>query len=258
MLVNKLLFVVIVMVGILSLPFALYRVLDRIPDDLSSDRSVMASTTIEAARAYMPIGSGLGTFVPVYAMFEKPEDAKDTYVNHAHNEFLEVWLEAGVVGLALIGLFVVWLVRRSVEIWRSAPAPGASQLDWSLIRAATIVPALLLAHSLVEFPLRTGAMMAIMAFACALLIDSPVGAEAEEEVELQAVPKRMRHRTVQGLTPALSSASPASKPNPPAKTSDAPSLSPSERWGADVEWPKEWSKAVHSSSPGSKDAAQKK
>ena len=79
--------------------------------------------------------------------------------------------------LSLTVLFVIWLVRRSIEIWRSAPAPGASQLDWSLIRAATIAPALLLAHSLVEFPLRTGAIMAVMAFACALLIEPPVGAE---------------------------------------------------------------------------------
>ena len=191
--VNKLLVGAIALVGIFSLQFAFYRVLDRIPDPLSGDRVVMASTTIEAARAYMPLGSGLGTFVPVYAMFEKPEDAQDTYVNRAHNEILEVWLETGVLGLALTVLFVIWLVRRSVEIWRSAPAPGASQLDWSLIRAATIAPALLLAHSLVEFPLRTGAIMAVMAFACALLIESPVGAEGTEEAKLQ-VPGRTRHR----------------------------------------------------------------
>ena len=54
----------------------------------------------------MPLGSGLGTFVPVYAMFEKPEDAQDTYVNRAHNEILEIWLETGMLGLALIVVFV--------------------------------------------------------------------------------------------------------------------------------------------------------
>jgi O-antigen ligase len=267
MLVNKLLVGAIVLVGIFSLQFAFYRVLDRISDPLSGDRVVMASTTIEAARAYMPLGSGLGTFVPVYAMFEKPEDVQDTYVNRAHNEILEVWLETGVLGLALTVLFVIWLVRRSVEIWRSAPAPGASQLDWSLIRAATIVPALLLAHSLVEFPLRTGAIMAVMAFACALLIESPVGAEATEEAVFQ-VPGRARHGAKDGLEPVLSFAKRASKPNPqvktglkpvlpsarPApnlqvKTSVAPSHPSSQRWGADIEWPKEWSKAANSPSP---------
>jgi O-antigen ligase len=258
MLVNKLLFGAIVLVGIFSLQFALYRVLERIPDGLSSDRPVMASTTIEAARAYTPLGSGFGTFVPVYAMFEKPEDARDTYVNRAHNELLEVWLEGGVLGLALIGLFVVWLVRRSVEIWRSEPAPGASQLDWSLTRAATMVPVLLLAHSMVEFPLRTSAMMAIMAFACALLIDSPVGAECREGVELRAVPGRTRHRETHGLEPALASARSGSEPNPLVKTSDALSRPPRERWGADVEWPKEWSKSANSQSPGGKDAPHNK
>jgi O-antigen ligase len=267
---NKLLIGVIIVVAIFSLQFALYRFMERIPDSLSSDRAVMASTTIGAARAYMPLGSGLGTFVPVYAMFEKPEDAQDTYVNRAHNEILEVWLETGVLGLVLTVLFVIWLVRRSIEIWRSPPAPGASQLDWSLIRAATIAPALLLAHSLVEFPLRTGAIMAVMAFACALLIEPPVGAECGEGVKRQAIPGRTRHSDRHGLEPALSSAKPASKPKPqvktapepalssasPApkpnlqvKTSDAPSHSSSERWGADIEWPKEWSKAAKSPSP---------
>jgi O-antigen ligase len=276
-LVNKLVIGAIVLVGIFSLQFAFYRVLERIPDPLSGDRAVMASTTIEAARAYMPLGSGLGTFVPVYAMFEKPEDAADTYVNRAHNEILEVWLETGVLGLALSVLFVIWLVRRSVEIWRSAPAPGASQLDWSLIRAATIVPALLLAHSLVEFPLRTGAIMAVMAFACALLIESPVGAECGEGVKRQAIPGRTRHRdrhaepalssakpapkpkpqVKTGPEPALSSARPAPKPNLQVKTSDAPSHPASQRWGADIKWPKEWSKAANSPSPSGTDAPPK-
>jgi O-antigen ligase len=248
MLANKLLLGVIVLVAIFSLQFALYRVLDRIPDPLYSDRSVMTSTTIEAARAYMPLGSGLGSFVPVYAMFEKPEDAQDTYVNRAHNEFLEVGLEAGVLGLALIGLFVVWLVRRSVEIWRSAPAPGASQLDWSLIRAATIVPALLLAHSLFEFPLRTGAMMAIMVFACALLIEPPVSAAFQEEGQLQAVPRRTRRRE-RRVEPALSSVKPSATPD----ASEAPPRSFDQRRGAEGEWAKEWSKAA-----GSKGAPQNK
>jgi O-antigen ligase len=252
----KLLIGVIALVVVFSLQFALYRVLERIPDGLSGDRPVIASTTIEAARAYMPLGSGLGTFVPVYAMFEKPQDAADTYVNRAHNDVLEMWLETGMLGLALMGLFVIWLLRRSIEIWRSAPARGTNQLDWSLIRASTIVPALLLAHSLVDFPLRTGAIMAIMAFACALLIESPVGAEFPKEAKLQ-VPGRTRHRDKRGLEPALSSTRPAPKPNPQVKTSETPSHPSSQRWGADIEWPKEWCEEAKSPSPSDTDAPPK-
>ena len=71
-----------------------------------------------------------------------------------------------------------------MEIWRSAPARGASELDWTLARAATIVVALLVAHSFVDYPLRTGAMMAVMAFACALLIEPPLGAETQRSTDV--------------------------------------------------------------------------
>jgi O-antigen ligase len=252
-LVNKLLLAVIALVAVFSLQFALYRILDRIPDSLAGDRPVIASTTIEAAKAYMPLGSGVGTFVPVYAMFEKPEHAADTYVNRAHNDMLEMWLESGMLGLVLGGIFVIWLVRRSVEIWRSAPDPGLSQPDWYLIRATTIVPPLLLAHSLVDFPLRTGAIMAIMAFACAVLIEPPGDIESTERVKRQAVSEGKRHLDTYGLKPASSiSAKRAPKRITQRKTTDTQCL-PHQRWGADMKWPKEWSKeseAINSLSGG--------
>ena len=143
---------------------------------------------MQAAKAYLPLGSGLGTFIPVYASFEKPEDTLlNTYANHAHNDAAELWLETGLFGLVLAALFVFWFGKRTVEVWRSAPPLGASEVDWSLVRAATIIIALLLAHSFVDYPLRTGAMMAIMAFCCALLIE-PLAAP-EPIVEPQAIIK---------------------------------------------------------------------
>jgi O-antigen ligase len=245
-LVNKLLVGAIALVAVFSLQFALYRFQERIPDSLAGDRPVIAATTIEAAKAYMPLGSGVGTFVPVYAMFEKPEHAADTYVNRAHNDVLEVWLETGVVGLALGGLFVFWLIRRSVVIWWSAPTAGVSRLDWSLIQAATIVPFLLLAHSLVDFPLRTGAITAVFAFACALLIEPPVGTDCEERMKRQAVDHMHG-----GVRPALAAIGSAAKRYPKVKSSNTAPL-PTQKWGSDVKWPKEWSKEPESTnSPSS-------
>ena len=85
---NKLLFGAVALAVTFAAQFALYRIMERFAvDPLQDSRSIFARNTIEAARAYMPIGSGLGTFVPVYAMFEKPEDTfADAYVNHAHND----------------------------------------------------------------------------------------------------------------------------------------------------------------------------
>ena len=129
----------------------------------------------------MPVGAGLGTFRTVYPMFEKPEHVSLFFVNRAHDDILELSLETGVVGLVLMLLFAVWLVRRSLQIWRNPRPDGAIPLDWSLARAGTIVVALLVAHSFVDYPLRTGGMMTIMAFACALLIEPLVVVHSLEE-----------------------------------------------------------------------------
>ena len=127
---NKLLVGAITLAVIFFAQFALYRILERFAaDPLEDSRLSFVAHTIEAAKAYMPLGSGLGTFVPVYAMFEKPEDTViNSYVNRAHNDVLELWLETGVLGLVLMGLFVIWLAARSVKIWRSAP-------PWELARS---------------------------------------------------------------------------------------------------------------------------
>ena len=160
--------------------FALYRMMERFTaDPLQDARIEFARTTTQAAKSFMPVGSGLGTFVPVYAMFEKPQNIlANTYVNRAHNDFLELWLESGLLGLALMAVFVVWFVTRSIAVWGAA-YDDTPPCNRSLARAATLVIGLLIAHSLVDYPLRTGAMMAILAFACALVGRAP-GAKSED------------------------------------------------------------------------------
>jgi O-antigen ligase len=245
---NKVLVGAITLAVMFVAQFALYGILERFAaDPLENSRLSFFAHTIQAAKAYMPLGSGLGTFVPVYALFEQPGDtALNSYVNRAHNDVLELWLETGGLGLVLMGLFAIWLATRSVKFWRSAP-PAACEIDWSLARAAPIIIVLLMIHSLVDFPLRTGAMMAIMAFLCALLIEPPAGAEVVAE---QALPKRTRLRGVRRLEPspalALSKRSfvrPASE-----DLREAPSPGSGGGWGADFQWPDEWRKP---SEPGS-------
>ncbi len=152
--------------------FALYRAMERFAaDPLQDARVIFARNTWQAAISFLPFGSGLGSFVPVYQFFEKPRDALlDTYVNRAHNEFLEVTLETGVVGVLLIVLFAGWLMRRVWRVWRTPIESADGPVDTLLARAASLGVILLAAHSLVDYPLRTTALMCVSAFACALLI----------------------------------------------------------------------------------------
>jgi hypothetical protein len=56
-----------------------------------------------------------------------------------------------------------------VRVWREA-LPDARRRDNLLACAATLALALLLAHSLVDYPLRTSALMAVFALATAMVI----------------------------------------------------------------------------------------
>ena len=127
-------------------------------------RLVMARNTLHAIGDHFPLGAGLGSFVRLYPRYEDPAAVGPEYVVHAHDDYLELALETGLPGMLLTAAFLWWFVRRTVAVWR---APVANPIA----RAATIAVAALLAHSLVDYPLRTSAMAAVFALGVALLAD---------------------------------------------------------------------------------------
>jgi O-antigen ligase len=128
-----------------------------------------AQVTSQAAIANMPLGSGLGTFVPMFERFAPRTLVSDFYVNHAHNDWLELWLTGGLPAMLLVLCFLVWLTFSTFRLWHSGPRQG-SVLDLALARAASIVIVLLLMHSVVDYPLRIPTVSVLFAMACAFLI----------------------------------------------------------------------------------------
>jgi hypothetical protein len=224
--------------------FALYRVLERFAlDPIQDGRVTFARVTKGAASAFFPIGSGVGSFVPVYAGFETPSDAfADTYANRAHNDFLEGVLESGLISLSAVVVFLAWFGFRSVRAWRR-PDASLQYVDKLLPRAATIVIALLIAHSFADYPLRTAAMMGIFAFSCALLVDPAV---SSGHLTQSAFTKA--GQVEDGVSAFATAMTRAGMPTPatPTRTSDPPTAPAeaklSQRWGANVAWPEEWKK----------------
>jgi O-antigen ligase len=211
---------------LLAAQFGLARVATRfdggsVLDDL---RVPLNITTFRAAWSALPFGTGLGSFVPVYAAVEKPADAFAGYANRAHNDLAELLLETGIGGLALLLLFLVWYIPRAVAVWR-APADDANPTAVDLERAATLVIALVLAHSLVDYPLRTTAVSALFAFACALLVPPPPDREAPARIS--------------GGSRA------ARRPRPPPLFIEPGSPDPAAKgevgaWNDKIEWPDAW------------------
>jgi O-antigen ligase len=120
---------------------------------------------IHALRAYMPWGSGLGSFRWVYQGFEPTAGLGEfTYAVHAHNELLELGIEAGVAGLLLAIAFLALLAKTVAGIRASPERPWPT--------AAAIACSVPLLHSLVDFPLRTQACGITLALLLSVMRDS--------------------------------------------------------------------------------------
>jgi O-antigen ligase len=88
-------------------------------------------------------------------------------INHAHNDWLEVTLETGLLGLVLVVAFFIWFARASARL-----LAGETSFDKRVGQAACIAIALVSLHALWEYPLRTIALSTLFALCCALLTES--------------------------------------------------------------------------------------
>jgi O-antigen ligase len=154
--------------GLIGLFLALPGVLGRFETAAVDDyRLDILDITLSAAKSFLPVGSGFATFQAIYAMHDRPDALLPAYVNHAHNDWAELWLEGGLpFALAAAG-FLLWFTAASRADWGGVPRPG---LDRSLRRAGAIAVCLMLLHSLVDYPLRTVSLLGLFAYCCALQV----------------------------------------------------------------------------------------
>lgn len=143
--------------------------LDQASGMSEGSRSVIFARTWTAIHDFWPAGTGLGTFAEVYPSYEDPLTVTRTYINHAHNDYLELLLEFGVAGLIVLSGFLLWWATRCYGVWRrpSSASPFA--------KAAAVASATLLVHSLVDYPLRTAALSSVFAACLALLVTPHAG-----------------------------------------------------------------------------------
>ena len=122
-------------------------------EDLSGVVSMMAAT-------FAPVGSGFGTFDPVFRIAEPDAMLQFRYYNLAHNDFLQVVLEGGVLGALLLVVGIGWWAYASVRAWIAGR--GLAVLgSWMLL--------LVFAASFVDYPARTPIIMALGAIAAVWL-----------------------------------------------------------------------------------------
>jgi O-antigen ligase len=126
--------------------------------DPAFGRAEFARTTIEGIKENWVVGVGFGNFQKAYQIYEKKEMIFSEYVNHAHNDYLEIAFEGGALAVALMAFYLIFLLISYTRVRREP-----------LQKAAFLSVSFLLVHSLVDYPLRTAALAMTFAYMNAII-----------------------------------------------------------------------------------------
>ena len=127
----------------------------------------------ETARSYQPIGAGLGAFEQAFQSAPENVVLLGAYLNHAHNEWLQLWLELGWAAAILALIVLPVLARASWRVWRRGSGVGQGvegRAGRVLARAATIGLLVAAVHAYFDYSLRSGATLVVFAMLVALLL----------------------------------------------------------------------------------------
>ena len=140
------------------------------PDDLSlgyAGRLRLAGAALRAALDFLPFGSGLGTFGDVFQRYQS--EGLVGYVDHAHNDYAEAFLELGVAGAAAIALMAAALFAR----WGGIARGQASRSLGTLQVAAGFSVLALAVHGAFDFNFHIPANAIYFAFLAGVFFYEP-------------------------------------------------------------------------------------
>ena len=195
-------------------------------DRLEEGRSAMTAQTAALAAEAMPLGSGAGSFVPVFEAHLPDAMLIHAWYNHAHNEYVQWWLEGGVAGLAwsvlLLAGFAWARPRRdrpdSAREARDRSRPDGAREDRDRGRpdgawvGSWLGVGCLLAHSVVDYPLRTPALATAAAWLAATATRGAGLARDQGKAGRSAYNRRPRTRPGTGVR-STATADPGKQPH---------------------------------------------
>lgn len=143
-------------------------------DRLAADDAVRALTreaTWQGALAYWPLGSGLGSYAWVFPRFQAPEVGR-YLLDLAHNEYLQILMETGVLGLVAMALALALMGRRALQLFRAGRGTWSSADRLAVACGLGLLATLL--HAWVDYPFRIPANAMLAAFLLGVFLRQPV------------------------------------------------------------------------------------
>jgi O-antigen ligase len=157
--------------------------------DVSVSRTQIWTTTLEVITHNLPFGVGLGALGVAYTNFDTFSGLER--VEQAHNDYLQIVSDAGVIGMLIGGAFLYFLIRTFTKnmstgnTYRRAVVIGAGAGIFGV-----------LVHSLFDFVLHTTAVSVLFFVLLSLLVNS--GFDYEDDIPGDE-PRRHRRGSVHPL-----------------------------------------------------------
>jgi O-antigen ligase len=136
-----------------------------VSNDFSTNRTHIWNVTLQVIKNNLPFGAGIGAFAAAYTPYDTMNGIER--VEQAHNDYLQILADAGIVGLILAGFFIYRLFRTGLEniktenLFRRGVALGALAGCFAIF-----------VHSLFDFVLHTTAISVLFLTSAALVVVS--------------------------------------------------------------------------------------
>jgi O-antigen ligase len=150
-------------------------------EDFSTNRTHIWSVTLDVIKNNLPFGTGLGAFPVAYTTFDSLSGLER--VEQAHNDYLQVLADAGIIGLIISAFFLFWFFRTGLQ---NAKTSGAYRRGVCIGAFAGCFA--ILVHSLFDFVLHTTAIAVLFLTLVGLVVVSGRRMFDDEE----SLPKRRK------------------------------------------------------------------
>ncbi len=137
-------------------------------NDVEELRTQLLPILVRMAGGYFPWGSGFGSFEYVYRIYEPQELLNPSYLNQAHNDWLQFIIEGGLPGIIIAFACVIWICLQLFAIVRNKA--GSRYAKHGAIMAG-VVMLLLLAGSIGDYPLRVPSLITVFAIMACVFRD---------------------------------------------------------------------------------------
>lgn len=145
-----------------------------VSQDISTNRVHIWSVTLEIIKNNLLFGAGIGAFAAAYTQYDSLGGIQR--VEQAHNDYLQVLADAGIIGLIIGAFFIFWLFRtglrniKTKNTFRRGVAVGALAGCFGV-----------LVHSIFDFVLHTTAVSLLFLTLVSLVVTSGEKVPDEEE-----------------------------------------------------------------------------